>query len=270
MKKINLKLIVFFVATIALLVFFHSIGWLSPIERAAYFILNPAASRLQTASNQLTQKYSNSIRQGNLAAQVSDLQNQVEQLTVANADLKNLQDENSVLRQHLKFLENGQLKKYALANVISRENLSGPEESLGDLIIDKGGDDGISAGLVVLDETGAVIGKISSAEEKISRVTLITNSDCKLAATLQNVDRTIGITSGNLGLTINMNYIPQVENVAVGDLAVTSGLEANIPRGLLIGQVAEVDKGSNDIWQSANIQPSANLDNLTIVSVIIP
>jgi rod shape-determining protein MreC len=270
MKKINLKLISFFMATLVLLVFFHAVGILSPVERAIYFVLNPIGARLQSVSGGLAQRYANSVRRGNLAAQVAALQNQVEQLTVANAGLKNLQDENSVLREHLKFLTGGQIKKYVLANVVSREVLNGPEENQGDLVIDKGADDGIISGLAVLDETGAVIGKIISAEAKISRVTLVTNSDCKMAATLQNVDRTIGVTSGNLGLTVNMDYIPQVENVSIGDLAVTSGLEPDIPRGLLIGQVAEVDKGSNDIWQSANIQPAANLDNLTIVSVIVP
>jgi rod shape-determining protein MreC len=270
MKKINLKLIFLFMATVALLVFFHFVGLLAPLERGASFIFNPAAARLQSLSSGIEQKYSNSIDQENLAAKVADLQNQVEALSVKNAYLQKLQDENSVLRGHLKFLESGQPKKYVLANVVSREILNGPEESQGDLVIDKGSDDGIAAGLAVLDQTGAVVGKINSFEKKISRVTLVTNSNCKMAATLQNTDRTIGITSGNLGLTININYIPQAENVSIGDLAVTSGLEANIPRGLLIGQVAKVDKGSNDIWQSANVQPAANLDNLTIVSVIIP
>ncbi len=270
MKKINLKLIALFIAAVGLLIFLHLIGWLAPVERGFFLVFDPVASQLQSWSNEITQKYSNSVRQGNLAAQVGDLENQVEQLTVQNADLKNLQDENSVLRQHLKFLDSSQQKKYVLANVVSREILNGPEESLGDLVIDKGQDDGVIAGLAVLDETGAVVGKVTATEEKISRVTLITNSGCKMAATLQNLNRTIGVTGGDLGLTINMDYIPQVETVTVGDLVVTSGLEANIPRGLLIGQVAKVDKGSNDIWQSVNIQPAANLNNLTIVSVIVP
>lgn len=270
MKKINLKLITFFVATLVLLVFFHAVGWLSPVERMFYFVLNPAATRLQSISAGFNEKYSNSVRQGDLAAQISNLQTKVEQLTVQNANLQNLQDENAVLRGQLKFLNSSQIKKYVLANVISREMLSGPEENQGDLVIDKGSDNGIISGLVVLDETGAVIGKVSSVEEKISRVTLVTNSACKMAATLQDIDRTIGVTEGNLGLTVNMNFIPQVEKASVGDLAVTSGLEANIPRGLLIGQVAEVDKGNNNIWQSVNIQPAANLDNLTIVSVLVP
>jgi len=257
-------------ATIGLLVFLHAIGALAPVDRVFFFVFNPAATQLQSWSNALGQKYHDSVQQGDLAVQINDLKNKVEQLTVENASLKKLQDENSVLRRHLKFLESGQPKKYVLANVVSREILNGPEESMGDLVIDKGRDDGLMVGLAVLDENGAVVGKIMIAEEKISRITLITNSNCKMAVTLQNVERTIGVTSGNLGLTVDMNYIPQLEKVAVGDLAVTSGLEANIPRGLLIGQVAKVNKGSNDIWQSANIQPSANLDNLPIVSIIIP
>jgi rod shape-determining protein MreC len=270
MKKINLKLIFLFLATGALLIFLHLVGWLAPIERGIYLVFNPAAVRLQSWSAALAQKYSNSVREGDLAAEAADLEKKVEALMVENASLKKLQDENSVLRQHLKFLENGDHKKYLLASVVSREILNGPEESLGDLVIDKGSDDGIISGLAVLDETGAVVGKVAATEKKIARVTLITNSDCRMAATLQNVNRTIGLTEGNLGLTINMNYIPQVETIDQGDLAVTSGLEANIPRGLLIGQVAKVDRGSNDIWQSANIQPAANLDNLTIVSVLVP
>jgi rod shape-determining protein MreC len=270
MKKINLKLIALFLATLVLLIFLRAVGWLAPVNRAFFFVFNPAAARLQSWSNALNQKYSNSVYQGDLAAQVGDLKKKVEQLTSANASLNKLQDENSVLRRHLKFLESGEPKKYVLANVVSRKILNSPEESAGDLIIDKGRDDGLVAGLAVLDEIGAVIGKVTVAEEKISRVTLVTNSGCKMAATLQNVGRTIGVTNGNLGLTVDMNYIPQTEKVGIGDLAVTSGLETNIPRGLLIGQVAKVNKDSNDIWQSANIQPSANLDNLTIVSVIVP
>jgi rod shape-determining protein MreC len=270
MKKINLKLITLFMATLVLLVFFHAIGWLAPVERALSFAFNPVAARLQSWSATLGQKYYDSIQQGDLAAQINGLKIKIEQLTVENASLKKLQDENSVLRGHLKFLESGQPKKYILANVVSREILNGPEENKGDLVIDKGRDDGLIVGLAALDETGAVVGKIAIVEEKISRITLITNSNCKMAATLQNVERTIGLTSGNLGLTVDMNFVPQMEKVSVGDLAVTSGLEANIPRGLLIGQVVKVNKGSNDIWQSANIQPSANLDNLTIVSIIIP
>jgi rod shape-determining protein MreC len=270
MKKFNWQLILFFLAIAILLVFLHLIGALKPIDRVFYLVLNPVGAKFQLWSTGLSRQYNNSINRGDWAAEVSDLKKQVERLTVENAGLKKLGEENSKLRQHLKFLENNGQKKYLLANVISREVFNGSLENRGDFIIDKGKDDGIIAALAVLNEQGAVVGKIIDVEEKSSRFVLVTNSACKFAATLQNKNQTVGVTSGNLGLTIDMDFIPQVEAVNIGDLAATSGLEPFIPRGLVIGQVAKVEKGSNAIWQSVNIQPLADFDDLTIVSVLIP
>jgi rod shape-determining protein MreC len=270
MKKINFKRLILFIATAGLLIFLHFVGWLAPVEAVAEIVLNPAAAKLQIWSSELRWQYKETFHRGDLLAEISDLKNKVEELTVANAALKKTEDENSTLREHLKFFKEGEDKKYILANIVSREVFSGPGENHGDLVIDKGRVDGIALSSVVLNERGVVVGKINKVEEKISRFTLVTNSNCKLAATLGNKSQTIGVTSGNLGLTIDMDYIPQAEEVKLGDLVVTSGLETGIPRGLVIGRVAKVNKGSNEIWQSANIDPLANFDDLLIVSVIIP
>jgi rod shape-determining protein MreC len=270
MKKINFKLIILFTATLGLLVFLHLVGALSPLSRGLAIVLNPVTAKLQSWSTGLRWQYEERVRQGDLSAELSDLKKQVEELMIKNASLKKAEEENSNLRQHLKFLESGDKKKYVLADVVSREVFSGSKENSGDMIINKGSDEGIVKGAVVLNEQGAVVGKITEAKEKISRFVLATNSACKFAAALQNSSRTIGVTSGNLGLTIDMDYIPQMELVSAGDLVVTSGLEAGIPRGLVIGQVAEVNKSGNEIWQSANIQPLADFEALMIVSVLVP
>lgn len=270
MKKFNLKLIVLFVATVGLLVFLHLVGALAPVERGLSFVLNPAAAKLQAWSSGLRWQYEERVRQGDLSSQLSDLKKQVADLTVKNASLNKVEEENFNLRQHLKFLESGDKKKYVLADVVSREVFSGAKENSGDMIIDKGKDEGIVSGAVVLNEQGAVAGKITEVKEKTSRFMLVTNSACKFAAALQNSTKTAGVTSGNLGLTVDMNYIPQMETISVGDVVVTSGLEAGIPRGLVIGQVAQVNKNGNEIWQSANIQPLADFDSLMIVSVLVP
>jgi rod shape-determining protein MreC len=269
MKKINLKAIILFIATLGLLIFLQIIGALAPLERGVAFIFNPAAVRLQAWSSGFRLYYEEKLRQGDLAVENADLKKQISTLTAANASFKKTEEENSILRQHLKFLESGSRKKYILANIVSREVFNGAEESRGDLIIDKGRSDGVAPAAVVLNSEGLVVGKISEVGEKISHFILSTNSRCKFAAALQNSSSTIGLTSGNLGLTIDLNYIPQTEAVAVDDLAVTSGLEVGIPRGLVIGLVSKVDKSSNDIWQSANIQSLADFDDLMIVSVLI-
>jgi rod shape-determining protein MreC len=269
MKKINLKLIVLFAATIALLVFLHFLGALAPVEKGVYFIFNPAAARLQGWSRAFRLNWAWYGHQRDLTEENKALKIRVEELTVANASFKKVEEENSNLRQHLKFLENGGEKKYLLANIISRGVESG-SEGRGDMIIDKGKADGVLPGLIVLDERGAVAGKITAVEEKISRFAPLTNSACKLAASLTGGGKTSGMAVGNFGLTVNLDYIPQAEKIAAGELVVTSGLEENIPRGLVIGQVEKVAKSGNDIWQSATVQPLADFENLLIVSVIIP
>ena len=55
-----------------------------------------------------------------------------------------------------------------------------------------------------------------------------------------------------------------------GDIVISSGLGDNIPRGLVIGRVAQVNNQSNEIWQDVSIEPIASLYNLTVVAVVLP
>ena len=52
--------------------------------------------------------------------------------------------------------------------------------------------------------------------------------------------RAQGIVSGRLAQDLVMDYIPQDESVAVGDVILTSGMGGNYPKALVIGQVVEV------------------------------
>jgi cell shape-determining protein MreC len=38
----------------------------------------------------------------------------------------------------------------------------------------------------------------------------------------------------------------------------------------VVGKVVDVESESNEVWQSAVIEPIVNFNNLTIVSVVIP
>ncbi|MBU2416305.1 rod shape-determining protein MreC, partial [Patescibacteria group bacterium] len=70
------------------------------------------------------------------------------------------------------------------------------------------------------------------------------------------------------GLTIKMDFIPQNKRINNEDIVITSGLEKNIPKGLVIGKITRINKNNNEVWQNAIIEPLADLDNLIIVSVL--
>ncbi len=268
MKKINLKLIIFFIAVVGLLIFLHFIKVLSPVEEKISLVGSKIGSNFYSLSSSLRSTYNDQTKKLNFLEIINELEEKNKQLIVENSRLNKLEEENSKLRQHLKFLEEKE-QNYVIANVVSRKISANPEETLNDLIIDKGKKDGLVEGLAVIDE-GIVVGKLSKVEQNISQVTLKTNSNCKLASTLNNLDKTTGIAQGNLGLTISMNFIPQLEEISKGNLVVTSGLEENIPRGLVIGEILEVDSNSNEIWQNAAIDPLTDFDDLIIVSILLP
>ena len=69
---------------------------------------------------------------------------------------------------------------------------------------------------------------------------------------------------------MTMNFIPQSKSINKEDIVVTSGLERTITRGLVIGQISEVIKESNELWQEAVLESNINFNELTIVSVLLP
>lgn len=255
-------------AAIVLLIFLHYVRILAPVENVFVKITNPIFSGFYLASSYLRHAYDEQTNKADLAEENEKLRGQVNDLINENIKLKISEEENKVLRDQLGFFSSHN-NKYLVSDVISRSGFdsSKPNQTL---IIGKGEKDGLRPGLVVLGGQGVVVGKIILTKDHVSEVCLSINPECKLAATVQNEDKTSGIAQGDLGLTIKMNFIPQTKKMANGDIVVTSGLEQDIPRGLVIGSISQVNKENNELWQNVIIEPLIDFNDLTIVSVLLP
>lgn len=229
-------------------------------------IINPGASFFRKNSQNL--ESSNGSKE-ELQKEVSSLQERLLKSEVELAKFNSTEEENSKLRQSLNFLNNTSLK-YVVADVIWQENLLNFSHYNQNIVIDKGKRDGLYEGLPVVNEAGVIVGKIIAAEESSSRVCLINNSFCQMAVSLSNEERTVGLAEGDLGLSVKISFVSQSESVKVGDQVITSGLEKNIPRGLAVGRVNNVEQEVNDIWQKVNAEALFDVSNLSIVSVILP
>jgi len=266
MKKLNFKNIVYFLAVIGLLIFLHAVKLLLPIESMLTVVLDPVLNKFYSTSSRIRIAYDKQTDKRDLAGINEQLSNQVNQLMQENVKLKVLEEENNNLRNYLKFLANKD-KHYLMANVLSRGDV---ESSSQILTIDKGIKEGLYPGLAVISNDGNIVGKITDSKDHISEFCLVTSNRCQLASTIQNKDKTMGISQGDLGLTIKMNFIPQNEVIKIGDIIITSGLEKNIPRGLIIGQVRQVNKEDNELWQNVKIESLTNLNDIIIVSILLP
>jgi rod shape-determining protein MreC len=120
----------------------------------------------------------------------------------------------------------------------------------------------------VIVDNGLLVGKISHVELRSAIVQLLTDNKSKIAATVMNSQKSIGVVEGGYEISVQMNLIPQHELVSIGDMIITSGLETQIPRGLLIGRVEAIKKEIYQPFQQAVLTPLAPLESLTTVLVI--
>lgn len=189
---------------------------------------------------------------------------------LAKIQLKLLQEENEKLRQSLNFLTTnnyiaGDKNSFTLANVIGRDPLTFTST----LILDKGKLRGVNIGDAVIEGEGILIGKIINTEDNISYFAPITSSQIKIASIILDNENLQGIVEGSHGLSLKMNLIPLDKKINIGDMIITSGLEKNIPRGLLIGKVEEINTESNDLFQNITLKPAVNLSDLNIVIILL-
>lgn len=267
LKRNNPLLI--FTVVFGLLIFLYALGLLRPLEKVLLKFVQPISSRFYFLGNRFNNSYSEEREKEELLQRINDLEKERAQIIIEEANYQEIAEENRKLRSQLNFISANDFS-VVVANIVAKEGNVPSLEKERDIVIDKGEKDGIEIGYGVLSEEGLIVGKITEVKDYSARACLSTSPGCQLPASLQNEQRTQGITDGQLGLTIEMNYIPQLEKIAVGDTVITSGLSESIPRGLVIGRVSNVKSESNEVWQTATIEPLLNYNNLTVVSVVIP
>lgn len=266
MKLGKQKPFLIFFLIIILLVVLHYTKVIRPLERFLLYVSKPIAGSFYSLSLNTNKAYQESQREDDPMLRIETLEKEVASLTIVKAEYQEVIDENRRLKELLGFINENEFD-LVLAAVVAKESL---EQENRDLTINKGSLDGLSRGLAVVNEQGVLIGKITEVKDSISKICLSINPGCEFAASMQNEDRTQGLTTGNLGLTIKMNYIPQLETISLGDLVITSGLGGRIPRGLVIGKVSQVKSENNEVWQEAIIEAPLDFNNLTVVSAVIP
>jgi rod shape-determining protein MreC len=139
------------------------------------------------------------------------------------------------------------------------------------LTIDKGEGDGVALDAPVLSSTG-VVGRVFAVGPHAARVQVLLDRDGG-AGVLVERSRVPGVVSGQVsGPTsgdedLVLKYVPERSDVAVGDVVVTSGLDRIYPKGLLVGRVRYVGKGSG-LFRDIRVEPSARFDRLEEVVVV--
>jgi rod shape-determining protein MreC len=185
------------------------------------------------------------------------------QLELLNTGLKEIQLENNFLREQLNYLEEKN-EKYYIAKVIGK-SLSTYEHLI---FVDKGSSDGIRVGDPVIVNEGILIGKIYKTYKTYSMVLLLVDNNSATAATIQNKAKTLGVVNGEFGLSMKMDFVPQTEELNIGEKVISSGLERFVPRGLLLGTIDSINYEQGELFKSAVVKPLINYDKIILVTIL--
>ncbi|MEW6377547.1 MAG: rod shape-determining protein MreC [Thermodesulfobacteriota bacterium] len=190
------------------------------------------------------------------------LKERIAQLEKENHEMREMALAHERLKRLLKFREKIPLSVVA-AEVIGQD----PSSWFKSVTINKGEKDGVRQGMAVIAPEG-VIGQILKTAPYHSTVLLLTDYNSAIDSIVQRT-RAKAIVEGKGENQCQLKYLLRTEEVAAGDIVVTSGLGGNFPKGLMVGEIRSVDKKGHGIFQYAELVPSVDLTKLEEVLVIM-
>lgn len=244
--------------------FLHYVHWLKPVEDMFRYFINPSSKALYALSVKISGEEEKFATPEALLSAYQQLKSDWLENKIDEVEVATLRQENDNLRRQLSFIK---AQNYSSVGVeVIGKNID-PTEST--VIVNRGAKDGIKIGCPAISDKGILIGKVARVEDNFSIIRLLDDNQSRVAATVANHDRSLGLVEGGYGISVLMNFIPQNEVVNVGDAAVTSGLEEGMPRGLLIGTVEAVEKEAHQPFQTAVIKPFVSFNKITLASILI-
>jgi rod shape-determining protein MreC len=188
-----------------------------------------------------------------------------DQLLAENARLKDLEQQVAELQKQLGFKQSRPELQVASASVVGQD----PNGTTRTLVIDQGSNTGVKVGMAVISPD-FFVGQVTEVSADRSKVTLANDSSSKVGAMLQASNAT-GVIFGEwqTGGQMQLRYLDPATPVNEGDVVVTSGQTARVPKGLVIGKVTGVHRNVQAAELSVDVAPLINFSTMQSVMVIL-
>ncbi len=237
------------------------IGVLNPVQGAFLTVASPFQTGLNAVFRPIATLLSN-------AGELNDLQDENRKLRIENERLLNQLSGARQAEERVKELEaqlnlSGTLKDQTrlAANVVHRTSTPFQDE----LSIDRGSNDGVRVGMVVVSANGTLMGSVIKVTGGQAFVRLIT--DAKSAVNGETVEtRSTGSVKGSANHQVVFDFAEP--DVKVGDIIQTSAISGRFPAGIPIGRVTEVKGTAQDLSPAIKLEPLVRLSTATTVQVI--
>jgi rod shape-determining protein MreC len=199
---------------------------------------------------------------------VREVRNENEELKKQIADLTFQAQQNGALAlktkrlQSLLDLRQRTSYKTRAANVIGRT----PSLMSFALILDRGAADGVKKDNPVIVVEG-IVGRVVNVLSNTCEVQVLLDFAAAAGALLART-RVQCVLNGRGGPLMKLNYLLNQEDVLVGDMVSTSGLDGIYPRDLPLGQIVRVANGES-VFKDIDVLPMVNVNQVEEVLILL-
>ena len=237
--------------------------WISPVDNVVVTVTAPFAAVINGVANSIGDTLSGVMNAGQLQQQNASLKKENGQLLHRLVIEQSQMHDYAILKAMLHFDDGNIHMDFLPANVI----WSDPTGLGSYLYIDKGSRDGLSTGMTVVDQNGYFVGSIVKVYTSAARVLLMLSPSSSVAV-IDTRTQASGLVEGRYATGPQLRYVLTGEKLRKNDLIVTSGQANLYPRNLLVGQVINVQRSPQNVFQTADIRPAADFAHLEILQVI--
>ncbi len=227
-----------------------SIGFLSPVQRAAARVVEPISSAYEFFSGIARFRTENAA-----------LKRENSELRAKLRDLAALKRENDRLRSLLGYERRSNIKGLT-AKVIGWQ-LTNWQSAI---VVDLGERDGVEKGMPVVSGEG-LVGQVVQTSSRASRVLLITDQKSGVSVQLSG-SGDFGVLRGQSDGSLIATYISKDTTVTAGESVVTSGLGGVFPRGLYVGKTADSGKVGYNMYKTVRVLSPVDFRRLEEVLIV--
>lgn len=237
------------------------------VQHGVAFAFRPIQQAVDGVAHDVGSIFSTITEIDQLRQENAQLRTENQTLEELSRQAQELRRENELLTGLLQ-LRNGLEFQTRPVSVIARES----SEARRAVVIDRGEEDGIRVGQVVISAGGSLAGRVTEVGSNFAHVVLISDTSSTVIGQLSTSIAT-GKVVGQLG-TLVMTDVNAAAVIQIGEEVYTAGIELGTgirspyPKGLLIGRVIDVTRDPNEVVQKVFLDPAAPLASLEFLLVI--
>lgn len=224
-------------------------------------IFTPANWVATKISNGITYVFGEATGNADYLKRIDELEKQVGSLQDQLSDYENLKKQNALYKDALGLKEENPDYSFVEATVTGRD----AADIFGSYTINKGSLSGISDGDAVV-YGNYIVGIIDKAYPTYSVVKTILDPDFSVSA-YEIVSGEISYVTGDASLAAEgkckMANLDSSTSVTYGSIISTAGISGNIPEGLVIGTVEEIDEETTSVASYAVVKPGVDVYNIS-------